>query len=134
MPEATRYDFWLKHSGVSTHSQEHVTQAAALAIKARDAGLTGIIGQHLSIPVTCHPRFFPVAQLIHGPLELLSWQQNRDAPLVDAVRMETFWDLYVGTEPGPDPLHSPLLCRDLRALPPTSECGNVMVLQALSCC
>ncbi|KAB5580229.1 Alpha/Beta hydrolase protein [Coniochaeta sp. 2T2.1] len=91
--------------------------AAALAIMARDAGLTGIIGQHLSIPVTCHPKFFEETNSIRGPLELLSWQQNRSAPLVDAVRMETFWDLYVGTEPGPDPLHSPLLCSNLKGLP-----------------
>ncbi|KAB5551068.1 alpha/beta hydrolase fold-domain-containing protein [Coniochaeta sp. 2T2.1] len=91
--------------------------AAALAIMARDAGLTGIIGQHLSIPVTCHPKFFNEAHSIHGPMELLSWQQNRNAALVDAVRMETFWDLYVGTEPEPDPLHSPLLCPDLKGLP-----------------
>src|SRR5688572_21584020 len=94
-------------------TRRRVIQAAALAIMARDAGLPGIIGQHLSIPVTCHPKFFPEAERVHGPLELLSWEQNGNAPLVDAVRMEAFWNLYVGTEPEPDPLHSPLLCRDL---------------------
>ncbi|CAM1506058.1 Fc.00g056990.m01.CDS01 [Cosmosporella sp. VM-42] len=92
--------------------------AAALAIMARDSGMIGIVGQHLSIPVTCHPKFFPQVQS-HGPVELLSWNQNKDAPLVDAVRMEAFWDFYVGSDPKADPLHSPLLSRNLTGLPPT---------------
>ena len=95
-------------------------QAAALAIMARDSGMTGIVGQHLSIPVTCHPKFFPRVPR-QGLVELLSWKQNKDAPLVDAVRMEAFWEFYVGKNPKPDPLHSPLLLRNLKGLPPTSE-------------
>ena len=73
----------------------------------------------------CHPKFFPEAERLHGeahqPLELLSWQQNRNAVLVDAERMEAFWDLYVGPDPSPDMRHSPLLCADLKGLPPACK-------------
>ncbi|PGH28273.1 hypothetical protein AJ80_00164 [Polytolypa hystricis UAMH7299] len=92
--------------------------AAVVSIMARDAGLSGIIGQHLAIPVTCHPKLFS-----HVPdrdsFELLSWVQNHDAALVDARRMEVFWDLYLGLDLAPDPRHSPLLCKQLKGLPPT---------------
>ena len=56
--------------------------------------------------------------------ELLSYKQNYDAPMVDALRMEIFWDLYVGLKPSPDVLHSPLLCADLKGLPPACECES----------
>ncbi|KAK6214630.1 hypothetical protein LQW54_004138 [Pestalotiopsis sp. IQ-011] len=90
--------------------------AACLAIKARDEGLTGIVAQSLVFPVTCHPKFF--SQVPN--YELLSWSQNHDSGLLDSYRMEWFWDQYLGTDPKPDPGHSPLLhqLKDLQGLPP----------------
>lgn len=87
---------------------------------ARDEGVTGIVAQHLAIPVTCHPKLF--SKIPNGEnLELLSYVQNHDAALVDAHRMEVFWDLYTGLDPGVDFRHSPLLCEDLKGLPPTCK-------------
>lgn len=61
-------------------------EAAALALRARDEGLEGIIGQVLNIPATCHPRHFPVSKYEFG-----SYKQNADAPIVSASRMDWFW-------------------------------------------
>ncbi|ETS81646.1 hypothetical protein PFICI_06648 [Pestalotiopsis fici W106-1] len=93
--------------------------AACLAIKARDEGLTGIVAQSLVFPVTCHPKFFSEVPN-KEKYELLSYSQNHQAAIVDSYRMEFFWDQYVGTDPKPDPGHSPLLhqLKDLKGLPP----------------
>lgn len=95
-------------------------QASIVAIKARDEGVTGIVGQVLSIPVTCHPKFFDQVPNKER-YELLSYAQNHDAALVDSPAMEWFWDCYVGKNPSPDPMHSPLLSTNLRGLPPASK-------------
>lgn len=87
---------------------------------ARDLHLTGLLGMHLAIPVTCHPKLFHDVPN-REEVELLSWVQNHHAPLVDARRMEVFWDLYIGLNPKPDIRHSPLLCGGLHGLPPTSK-------------
>lgn len=77
--------------------------------------MTGIIAQMLDYPVTCHPSFFP-----KDKYELNSYVQNHDATIVDAVKMEFFWDLY--QKPAqPDPYHSPLLAKSLKGLPPACE-------------
>ncbi|ROT35094.1 hypothetical protein SODALDRAFT_346625 [Sodiomyces alkalinus F11] len=91
--------------------------SAALSIVARNDGITGIVAQHLSIPVTCHPALFdkvPDAE----KYELLSYIQNKDADLVNAAQMEFFWDCYTGKDTKLDVLHSPLLSRNLSGLPP----------------
>lgn len=87
---------------------------------ARDEGVTGIVGQVLSIPVMCHPKFFDRVPN-KDEHELLSYTQNFDVPLVDALRMEFFWDCYVGADVRPDVLHSPLLSTNLRNLPPAGK-------------
>ena len=56
-------------------------KAAALAIRARDAGVKGIIGQALNIPVTCHPDLFP-----RDNSRYTSFQENCDAPILNAER------------------------------------------------
>lgn len=73
-------------------------------------------------PVTCHPKFFSQVPNKEN-YELLSWSQNHDAGLLDSYRMEWFWDQYLGTDPKPDPGHSPLLhqLKDLQGLPPACE-------------
>ena len=95
-------------------------KAAILSIKARNEGLSGIVGQILSIPVTCHPKYFGSVPKKER-YELLSYVQNAKAPLVDTPRMEFFWDCYVGKNPGPDEFHSPLLCTNLHGLPPAGQ-------------
>lgn len=62
------------------------SKAAVLAQMARDNGITGVIGQVLNIPVTCHPRHFPKDRF-----EYTSWQQNKNAPIIDEYRMKWLW-------------------------------------------
>jgi acetyl esterase/lipase len=83
-----------------------------MALKARDEGLTGVVGQVLNFPVTCHPKFFP-----HDKYELASYHQNYNASIVTALRMEWFWDCYL-PKPTPHPYHSPLLADSLKGLAP----------------
>lgn len=86
--------------------------ATIIALKARDAGISGIRAQVLNFPVTCHPKFFPADKYEYG-----SYQQNFDASVVSALKMEFFLDLYL-PDPSPDADHSPLLAESLKGLPP----------------
>ena len=52
-------------------------KTAALALRARDEGLTGILGQVMNMPVTCHPHHFP-----KDKYEFTSYEQNADAPVL----------------------------------------------------
>lgn len=61
-------------------------QAAVMALKARNEGVSGIIGQILNTPVTCHPELFP-----KDKYEYTSWEQNKDASVLDDYRMTWFW-------------------------------------------
>jgi hypothetical protein len=92
-----------------------ITQSAAIALKAHTENLTGIVGQVLNFPVTCHPKFFPSDKYEFG-----SYQQNHDASVVSTLRMEFFWDAYL-PDPKPDVMHSPLLAKSLRGLPPACK-------------
>lgn len=112
------------------------TKAAALALHARDEGVTGIIGQVLNIPVTCHPDLFP-----RDKYKYTSFEDNRDAPILNAQRATWFsskcklqklgntlpcrWfdadalnvDQYV-PEVTEDTRHSPILAKSFERLPP----------------
>lgn len=83
---------------------------------ARDEGITGIVGQILSFPVTVHPKFAPSDKYEFG-----SWQQNSDASVVNAVRLEWFVDHYM-PEPSDDWRYSSLLAPSLKDLPPACKC------------
>ena len=74
--------------------------------------MAGVIGQVLNIPVTCHPKHFPRDKYEYG-----SYEQNKGASVVDAPKMDWFWDQYL-PDATPDPYASPLLGKDLRGLPP----------------
>lgn len=87
--------------------------AAVMALKARDENVSGIIGQVLNIPVTCHPRFLP-----KDKYELESWEQNKDASPLGAELMSWFWTQYLGDNIAPEQYHSPLLASSLEGLPP----------------
>ncbi|PMD33045.1 lipase esterase family protein [Hyaloscypha variabilis F] len=87
--------------------------SAAIAQRARDEGVHGIIGQVLNIPVMCYPAHFPVAKY-----EYRSYEQNKDSAIVDAARMHWFWSQYLPNAEA-DPYASPLLASSLRGLPPT---------------
>lgn len=84
-----------------------------LAQKARDEGVSGIVGQILNIPVTCHPAHFPVTKYEYG-----SYEQNSESPIVGAARMHWFWRQYLPNAEK-DVYASPLLASSLRNLPPT---------------
>lgn len=86
--------------------------ATIIAMKARDAGLTGIRGQVLNFPVTCHPKFFPSDKYEYG-----SYQQNHDASVVSLLKMEFFLDQYL-PDPKPETDHSPLLAESLKGMAP----------------
>ncbi|PVH71235.1 lipase [Cadophora sp. DSE1049] len=87
--------------------------AAVLALMARDKKVTGIIGQVLNIPVTCYPEYFPTDQYEYG-----SWNQNQDASIINAPKMQWFWDQYISSGDAKDPYASPLLAKDLSGLLP----------------
>lgn len=78
---------------------------------ARDEKVSGVIGQVLNIPVTCHPKFFP-----SKTYEYFSYSQNKDSSVIDAPRMDWFWDQYM-PEPKLDVYASPLLAKTLEGLP-----------------
>ncbi|EXJ56087.1 hypothetical protein A1O7_09018 [Cladophialophora yegresii CBS 114405] len=85
---------------------------AILAQKARDEKVSGIVGQILNIPVTCHPKLFPSDRYPVG-----SYQQNKDASVIDAPKMLWFWDQYLPNAE-PEVYASPLLAKDFSGLPP----------------
>jgi hypothetical protein len=70
-------------------------KAAALALRARDEGVTGIIGQVLNIPATCHPDLFPKEKFAYT-----SFEENRDAPILNAERTRWFWSRYQSQKAG----------------------------------
>ncbi|OTA98760.1 hypothetical protein M426DRAFT_258111 [Hypoxylon sp. CI-4A] len=86
--------------------------AAALAIKARDNGITGIIAQILHFPALCHPLFWPKDKYEFG-----SYIQNAENCVLSTIRNEAFLDAHV-PNPTPDPGHSPLIAESLANLPP----------------
>jgi len=94
----------------------HVSQAAVLTQMARDQNISGIIGQVLNVPVTCHPKHFPSDKYEYG-----SYQQNKDASFMDSPMMDWFWDQYL---PNAEPhvYANPLLARDLSNLAPARMC------------
>ncbi|KAK1847748.1 lipase esterase [Colletotrichum chrysophilum] len=84
----------------------------------RAEGVSGLLGQVLAFPVTCHPALMP-----SDKYELASYRQCHDAAIVDARKMEFFWDAYLPGPPGdvePRAWHSPLLADEggLKGLPP----------------
>jgi acetyl esterase/lipase len=86
-----------------------------VTLMARDEGITGIIGQILSMPVTVHPKFAPTDKY-----EMGSWQQNANASVVKPLRLEWFLDQYM-PEPTDDWRMSPLLAPSLKGLPPACK-------------
>ncbi|KAF3808849.1 AB hydrolase superfamily protein B1A11.02 [Colletotrichum gloeosporioides] len=92
--------------------------AIVTALRMRAEGVSGLLGQVLAFPVTCHPALMP-----SDKYELASYQQCHDAAIVDARKMEFFWDAYLPGPPGgvePRAWHSPLLAAEggLKGLPP----------------
>jgi len=83
---------------------------------ARDKGVGGIIGQICNFPVTCHPKH---QAGLADRYELSSYQQNHNASVVSAAKMELFWNVY-DPEARPEPYHSPLLAKNLSKMPPAS--------------
>ncbi|KAK8050712.1 Alpha/Beta hydrolase protein [Apiospora phragmitis] len=88
-------------------------QAAAVAIEARDQGITGIVAQVLHFTQTCHPKFFP-----EGP--------NAKASVLNLAMDECFLDAYVPDLSAPDARkHWPFLANSHRGLPPALiQCGG----------
>ncbi|KAK4940934.1 hypothetical protein LTR10_019088 [Elasticomyces elasticus] len=79
---------------------------------ARDKQESGVIGQVLNIPVTCHPKLFPRDMYEYG-----SYEQNKDASIVDAPKMDWFWEQYM-PKIEPDAYAHPLLAKNHAGLPP----------------
>ena len=82
---------------------------------ARDEKVSGIIGQILNIPVTCHPDVFPRDKYEYG-----SYEQNKDASVVDAPKMNWFWEQYM-PRIEPDVYAHPLLAESHAKLPPARK-------------
>lgn len=82
---------------------------------ARNSNTSGVVGQVLNIPVTCHPKHFPYDKYEYG-----SYQQNKAASIVNAPKMDWFWDQYL-PEGTAEVYASPLLEEHLENLPPACE-------------
>ncbi|KAF9880807.1 hypothetical protein CkaCkLH20_01849 [Colletotrichum karsti] len=93
------------------------TIAVVTAMRMRAERVSGLLAQVLAFPVTCHPALAP-----EDEYELGSYRQCHDASVVDALKMEYFWDEYLPGEAGkvrPREWHSPLLAESVKDLPPT---------------
>jgi acetyl esterase/lipase len=92
-----------------------------VAQRCRDEKITGIIGQVLNIPVTCHPKHFPTLKYRY-----ISYTKNKDAPIVSATRMNWFWEKYLPNAE-PHPYASPLLATSLEGLPPARKFDSILI-------
>lgn len=111
---------YLPHDTSSSLTLTNVhVQAAALALEARETGVTGIVAQVLNYPLVCHSKYFPRNKYEYG-----SNIQNADSPVLSAFLMETFHDEYT-PEAQPDYRHSPLLAVSHEGLPPTRKFGSL---------
>ncbi|KAI6784203.1 uncharacterized protein J7T54_004749 [Emericellopsis cladophorae] len=81
------------------------------ALAARDAGLP-LLAYVATFPVTVHPKYAP-----RDKYELKSFAENKNASVVNDVRLEWFTDMYM-PEPCDDWRLSPLLAESLKGLPP----------------
>jgi acetyl esterase len=80
--------------------------AAAVALKARDEGLSNIQLQLLVYPVTNHA------------YDTVSYADNGDNYLLTKDMMQWFWDHYLqSSEDGKNPYASPIQAKDLKGLP-----------------
>lgn len=82
--------------------------------------MSGIIGQVLNIPVTCHPDLFPRDRYEYG-----SYEQNKDASVVDAPKMNWFWEQYM-PKIEPEVYAHPLLAKSHAGLPPARELSTTI--------
>ncbi|KAF2090950.1 hypothetical protein K490DRAFT_62281 [Saccharata proteae CBS 121410] len=88
--------------------------AAALALKIRDEHVSGVRGQLLTVPVTCHPAHFPSDKYEYASLE-----QNKEAPDLTTKQMWSMWRKYVPNEEmGKQSYVSPLLAESLEGVAP----------------
>ncbi|EEH33240.1 lipase/esterase [Paracoccidioides lutzii Pb01] len=86
--------------------------AACIALKARDEGVTGIIGQVLNMPMICHPDLFP-----RDKYEYKSWEENENEAVASSSRALFHWNLYL-PELKPDAYANPILAESHANLPP----------------
>lgn len=62
-------------------------KAAVLALMTRDEEVSGVIGQVLNVPVTCHLKHFLVDKYEYG-----NYEQNKDGSVVETPKMHWFWE------------------------------------------
>ncbi|CAK7211357.1 hypothetical protein SCUCBS95973_001085 [Sporothrix curviconia] len=87
----------------------------AVALKAREEGISGIVAMALDWPTGSHPKFFKPLTDKYG-YELESYVQVPDGTVTSAPIMEFFLDAYTPNAQ-PDPYHSPLLAETFAGLP-----------------
>lgn len=109
------FPFWTS-SLLALLIADFLVKAAVLALMTRDENVSGVVGQVLNVPVTCHPKHFPADKYEHG-----SYQQNKDAPVVDAPKMDWFWGQYL-PKVELEVCASFLLVKDLSKLPLARKC------------
>ena len=90
-------------------------QSAVVSMMCRDEKVSGVVGQILNIPVTCHPENFPSDKYEYG-----SYQQNKDASVIDAPKMDWCWEQYLPNHE-PEVYANPLLAKSLSGLPPARK-------------
>ncbi|KKZ68834.1 hypothetical protein EMCG_00005 [[Emmonsia] crescens] len=86
--------------------------AASLALKARDEGVTGILGQVLNMPMICHPDFFP-----QDKYEYKSWDEFKEDVVASSTNALFYWNLYL-PEGKPEVYANPILAESHADLPP----------------
>ncbi|CAK7213316.1 hypothetical protein SBRCBS47491_001764 [Sporothrix bragantina] len=87
----------------------------AVALKAREENISGIVAMALDWPTGSHPKFFKQLRDKYG-YELESYIQVPEGTVAGVLIMEFFLDAYTPNAQ-PDPYHSPLLAETFAGLP-----------------
>jgi acetyl esterase/lipase len=101
----------------------NLSTVVALMASFSETKTSGIIGQILNYPVTCHLQHYP-----SGKYKLSSMEENANAPMLGKDAMASMWNEYVTLEEGKDILASPLLAsKDVLSKAPKTRivaCGG----------
>lgn len=87
--------------------------AAAVALRARDEGLNGVVGQILLSPALCHPDLHPSSSYDWKSLE-----GNKTAPILTRDSLLGFWENYLPSK-DVSAYANPILSKSQRGLPST---------------
>lgn len=101
------------------YAKQTNTQSAVISLMASspETKTSGIIGQILNYPVTCHLEHYPFEKY-----KLSSMEENANAPMLGKENMVGMWNGYLTPEEGKNIFASPLLAsKDLLSKSPKTR-------------